>query len=266
MPTQAALLSLLLAGVAFAQTDTFKIITEVTDPTQGWSANYAPLAQDTAGNLYGTTQMGGDLMCNCGVIYKINPDTGAETVLHAFTGGADGGGTEAGVVVDPQGNLYGTALTGGIYEGGVVFKLTPGGTFSVLKAFDSVNDLSGGYLPYAGVVLDQAGNLYGETLEGGSTAGNPSVCDGGGCGTVFKIDASGNYSVLYSFQGEQGDTQYPSITLGIDSSGNLYGTSRQGGTDYLGVLYEISPTGIETDPTQFYRWARRRISSFHSDY
>jgi uncharacterized repeat protein (TIGR03803 family) len=225
---RAVLLSFLFAGAVFAQTDTFRIITEFTTPTQGAGDSYSPLAQDPAGNLYGTTDLGGDPICDCGVIYKINSETGAETVLYTFTGGAGGASPESGVVLDAERNLYGTASSGGNFGSGLVFKLTRGGTFIVLKAFDSVNDPAGGFDPFAGLVFDEAGNLYGVTGEGGSTAGNSSLCNGSGCGTAFKIDSSGNYSVLYSFQGAPGDAQYPFYTPAIDSSGNLYGVANQG--------------------------------------
>src|ERR1039458_1607249 len=116
--------------------------------------------------------------------------TGTETVLHTFTGGADGGVPLAGVVRDSAGNLYGTTELGGnASKGGkgVVFKLDTAGNETVLHSFSG----SDGSYPFAGVTLDSEGNLYGTTSRGGAK----------GYGTVYKVDSTGNESVLYSFTG-----------------------------------------------------------------
>jgi uncharacterized repeat protein (TIGR03803 family) len=144
----------------------------------------AGLVQDAAGNLYGTTEGGGDLACGggfgCGVVFKLGT-TGKETVLHSFTGGADGRDPNAGLVRDAAGNLYGTTRSGGdlacsVAGCGVVFKLDTTSKETVLHSFTL-----GGF-PEAGLLRDGAGKLYGTTFSGGSNA-----CGGQGCGAVFKL-------------------------------------------------------------------------------
>jgi uncharacterized repeat protein (TIGR03803 family) len=136
----------------------------------------AGVSLDAAGNLYGTTEDGGadNGDCNgigCGVVFKLDP-SGQETVLHAFTGGADGGEQyygyfSAGVILDSAGNLYGTTYLGGSGNG-VVFTLNPSGQETVLYSFTGGAD---GGNPYAGVILDSTGNLYGTTYDGGKYGG-----------------------------------------------------------------------------------------------
>jgi len=137
----------------------------------------AGLVRDKEGNLYGTTS-GGGLLTNClglgcGVVFKLDT-TGAETVLYAFTG-PDGADPLADLVRDKAGNLYGTTFSGGTSNQGTVFKLDTKGTETVLHSF-TFTGLDGGG-PESGLVLDEAGNLYGTTLWG-STSGD---------GTVFKL-------------------------------------------------------------------------------
>jgi uncharacterized repeat protein (TIGR03803 family) len=128
------------------------------------------LVFDKVGNLYGTTSYGGD--GGGGVIFQLTPNSNgkwSERILHAFTGGKDGDRPYAGLVFDAAGNLYGTALHGGISGYGTVFKLTPtstgGWTFRTLHQF---TDHPGAY-PEGDLVLDGAGNIYGTTVgwEGG---------------------------------------------------------------------------------------------------
>lgn len=153
------------------------------DGSDVWSG----LVRDSSGNLYGTTQQGGSF--SAGAVFKLDT-TGTETVLYSFSGGSDGGYPDDQVVFDTSGNLYGTTLYGGTgqcsnngFKGcGTVFKLTPGSgawTETVLHSFKGGTD---GQWPYAGLVRDAAGGLYGTTSEGGFVSGECS----GGCGTVFK--------------------------------------------------------------------------------
>jgi uncharacterized repeat protein (TIGR03803 family) len=137
---------------------------------------YSGLLLDAAGNLYGTTFGGGKFACGrtlCGTVFKLDT-TGHETVLHNFSGGADGEGPMAAVVRGTAGNLYGTTLLGGSSNYGTVYKLDANGTETVLWTFDGKTD---GGNPSTGVVRDSAGNLYGATDIGGSS----------GWGTVFKL-------------------------------------------------------------------------------
>ncbi len=176
------------------------------------------LIRDAAGNLYGTTFTGG--VPDRGTVFKLD-STGNETVLYTFSG-ADGGNPFAGMIRDAAGNLYGTTGNGGVFTCygipggcGTVFKLDPTGTLTVLHSFDG-SDGSG---PFAGLVYDNEGNLYGTTAQGGDL-----TCDGGNtCGVVFKLDKKGVLTVLHTFTGGA-DGNNPSATLIRDAGGNLYGT------------------------------------------
>jgi uncharacterized repeat protein (TIGR03803 family) len=136
------------------------------------------IALHPAGNMYGVTSHGG--VANQGVVYKLTP-SGEETILHSFTGGADGG-LPTGIAVGPAGYLYGTTFAGGVgsqtrVQEGDVFKLDTAGNFSLLYSFTGLSD---GGSPEGGVVLDAAANLYGTTYSGGL-----------GAGVVFEIDTAG---------------------------------------------------------------------------
>jgi uncharacterized repeat protein (TIGR03803 family) len=202
----------------------------------------AALIRDDAGNLYGTTQFGGNPACQngCGVVFEIDA-TGLETVLYRFAGGRDGQQPVAGLLRDATGNLYGTTLYGGAPGGkcgtagcGTVFKLSPTAEEIVLHAFRGPD----GELPEAGVVQDSAGNLYGTTLGGG--AYNE--------GTVFMLGPTGLETVLHSFA-DLADGSRPGAGVIRDTSGNLYGTTSigpSGGTYTSGVVFKLSPAGRET--------------------
>ena len=160
----------------------------------------APLL-DVAGTLYGTTQSGGGTQCpngnDCGTVFKINPATGAETVLHAFTGSPDGWGPVA-APIDVGGTLYGTTQRGGTSDAGTVYWVNPkNGHEKVLYSFTGYDD--GGY-PNAALV-DVGGTLYGATGAGGTAAD----------GTVFEIDrATGAETVVYrSRAAPTGGTRWP---------------------------------------------------------
>jgi len=189
----------------------------------------AGVVRDSAGNLYGTTEFGG--ASDAGVVYKVDP-AGTQTVLHTFTGGADGGTPFAGVILDSAGNLYGTTVGGGTAGDGVVYKLDPAGQETVLHNFTGGDD---GNTPWGGVVLDSSGNLYGATNMGG-TANR---------GVVFKVDPAGQETVLYTFSGGD-DGGSPQSGLILDACGNLYGTTYNGGNKDVGVVYELSAAGRET--------------------
>jgi uncharacterized repeat protein (TIGR03803 family) len=196
---------------------------------------YAGVIRDAAGNLYGTTFVGGAY--GGGTVFKID-SAGVFSVLHTFTGGADGGNPAAGVIRDTEGNLYGTTLNGGGVLG-VVFKLDPAGNETVLHTFTGNPD---GAQPQAGVFRDAAGNLYGTTTWGGATAN----------GTVFKIDAAGNETVLRSFMYTRKGGAWPQAGVVRDASGNLYGTTlfssayKGGGDGGAGTLFRVNPAGQET--------------------
>jgi uncharacterized repeat protein (TIGR03803 family) len=195
-------------------------------------APYGALISDPAGNLYGTTYGG---RFQSGTVFQLTPGSGAwtETVLHTFNGGNDGKNPVVGLVRDPAGNLYGTAPAGGASNAGVIFEMTPGSegwTESVIYTFTGGAD---GSQPYAGLILDQAGNLYGTTSQGGSTNN----------GVAFKLaPGSGGWteSVLYTFNGTS-DGGTPQAPLMFDQAGNLYGTTTQGGAAGAGVAFKLTP-------------------------
>jgi uncharacterized repeat protein (TIGR03803 family) len=193
------------------------------------------------GNFYGTAGAGGNGCggVGCGVVFKMDPQ-GTVSVLYNFTGGADGL-YPSGVVQDSDLNLYGTASYGGDFNAGVVFKVDPQGHESVLYSFTGGAD---GGQPVGGVVLDEARNAYGTGNEGGAHNG----------GVVFKLDAMGHESLLYSFTGgtDGGGQVYTSLIR--DDHGNLYGTTYGGGdlnTDLCGsygcgTVFKVTPTGHES--------------------
>lgn len=204
------------------------------------------LIMDSSGNLYGTTLGGG--ANGVGTVFELVNSSGTytERVLYSFTAGSDGGFPLAGLIMDASGNLYGTANSGGNSSDcpggcGVVFKVTPTtGTEVVLYSFTG----SDGAAPYAGLIADASGNLYGTTELGG----NLSDCSGQGCGVVFElVNSSGNYTenVLYSFTGGS-DGAAPTAGLIADASGNLYGTTYLGGTNNDGTVFKLTPSGAET--------------------
>jgi uncharacterized repeat protein (TIGR03803 family) len=191
---------------------------------------YDGLIFDRHGNLYGTTAGGGAF--GQGTVFKM-PSSGGETVLYSFTGGADGGGPLAGVVLGPHGDLYGTTYGGGLaclgVSGGcgVVFAVTPSGSETVLHEF--VENEVDGFSPYSGVVLDHGGNLYGTTKLGGEADR----------GTIFEAYQSGGETVLFGFVvSELGYT--PTGNLVLDKSGNVYGTALYSEPG-CGVIFEMSP-------------------------
>jgi uncharacterized repeat protein (TIGR03803 family) len=159
---------------------------------------------------------------------------GNYTVLYSFTGGADGGTPEAGVIRDSAGNLYGTTQYGGQAGWGAVYKLDTAGNETVLYSFTGGAD--GGY-PVAGVVRDSTGNLHGTTENGGIVNGVRPF----GNGMVYKVDTSGQETVLYSFTGGA-DGNQPNAGVIRDSAGNLYGTA-DGGSSGWGVLYMVDTAG-----------------------
>ena len=199
----------------------------------------------SSGNLYGTTYEGGSGRCfdresgesGCGVVFTLSP-AGTETVLHNFKGG-DGANPHADLILDAAGNLYGTALGGGMEGGfcggdgtcGVVFKLSPSGTEKVLYSFTGPD----GANPLAGLIPDAAGNLYGTTALGGDS----------NVGVVFELircssaPSGYDFKVLYSFKGGA-DGATPQAGLIQDAVGSLYGTAL-GGAHGAGVVFKLTP-------------------------
>lgn len=225
-----------VALAAFSPAQNFTTLKSFTGGSDG-SFPLAGLIQDSAGNLYSTTDSGGDVTGDCapygcGLVYRLNPD-GTETVLHTFED-SDGAGPSAPVTRDKQGNIYGTTTGGGSGNGshGTVFRISPAGK-ETLYSFIGGTD---GCTPYQGVIVGEAGNLYGTTLSCGSSRGY---------GTIFKIDAAGRFTLLHSFAGSDGaNPQYGHLTM--DNAGNLYGVANFGGARNSGVVYELSSSGKYT--------------------
>ena len=198
---------------------------------------YSTLVEGKKGVLYGTTYSGGAFDDGCA--FELVPTASGylENVIYSFSGSAgDGGNPYAGLLYDAKsGALYGTTLYGGAYGPGSVFKLVPtpsGWTESIVYSFEGGSD---GAIPYAGLVEDKSGALYGTTILGGP----------GGNGTVYKLTpASGSYteSILYGFTGTNGDGQYPFGTL-TASGAYLYGTTLDGGANGDGLVFAVKAKG-----------------------
>jgi uncharacterized repeat protein (TIGR03803 family) len=232
------------------------------------------MVADSAGNLYGTTEAGGNKsskcapwtgLAGCGVVFELSPTKHGwrEKVLHVFTAGKDGAVPNPGVILDSAGNLYGTTLFGGDHKPlfcqaggpyppgcGVVFKLTPTAhgpwTETVLYTFTGGED---GNEPGVSPTFDSNGNLYGTTGIGGNLS-----CGAYGCGVVFKLTPAEQgpwtESVLHTFNNST-DGGFPyNGGVTFDSQGNLYGTALYGGdvsascneNPGCGVIYQLAPT------------------------
>jgi hypothetical protein len=246
----ASIVFVVLVSASAAPAATYKILHSFGNGSGGvWP--YGNLISDPAGNLYGTTY---GINGAVGAVFELTPNsngTWTETVLHTFTG-PDGKAPFAGLIFDDAGNLYGTTAWGGVScalgECGLVFKLTPNSngtwTETVLHYFTGGDD---GGEPYAGLISDAAGNLYGTTYYGGG-----SGCGGTGCGTVFKLspnsDSTWTESVIYSFTGNA-DGGLPIAGLILDKAGNLYGTTVFAGDvagACCGVVFELTPNSNGT--------------------
>lgn len=187
----------------------------------------AALAMATNGWLYGTTFLGGDH--GQGAIFKITTNGDYATVWH-FTGGADGAFPEAALLAASDGNFYGSTTAGGTSGGGVLFRLTTAGAFTVLHSFSWDPD---GGSPRGGLVQGADGALYGTTTYGGTNSGN---------GTVFKITTGGVFTQLWSFTGgNDGQNPFAKLVQGADSA--LYGTCNAGGSNGYGTVFRITTNG-----------------------
>lgn len=186
---------------------------------------YGGMLRDSVGNLYGTTSNCGAY--NQGTVFKLDT-SGAETVLHSFTGGTTDGCDPFGTpTMDKSGNLYGTTDSCGASGDGIVWKLSKKGTETVLHNF--AGGSSDGALPVAGVIMDAKGNLYGVTQIGGAS----------NYGTVYELNKKGTLTLLHSFGGSDGENPYAVVLW--DAKGNLYGTAVQGGSDNYGTLWKLTP-------------------------
>jgi uncharacterized repeat protein (TIGR03803 family) len=205
----------------------------------------ASLSEDAAGNLYGAATGNGSIPAPSSV-FKLT-QAGELTVLHDFTGVPDGDVANTAPILGTAGNLYGTTLTGGFVCNsqyfssgcGVIYKVDANGQYSVIHTFEKIKD---GFQPQ-GLAMDGAGNLYGSTGLGGVLCFLDRIA---GCGTVFKIDTSGTYTVLHRFK--MADGVFPNPVT-VDAAGNVYGITQGGGDrkcfrpDGCGTIFKINTAG-----------------------
>jgi len=218
------------------------------------------LLLDSAGNLYGEWGPGA---YGKGDVFELSPGAGGwtENVLYSFCardGCPDGDVPEFGLAWDGSGNLYGVTTGGGAYNAGVAFQLEyQEGAWeeNVLHSFRGSQ--SDGYAPYAGPIVDQAGNVYGTTLQGGGGAG----CGPTGCGSVYRLskgtDGRWTETILYNFPHYPKNGGGPAAGLVLDKAGNLYGTTTGGGDANCscGVVFKLAPeTGGKWKYTVMHRF------------
>jgi uncharacterized repeat protein (TIGR03803 family) len=222
--------SALFAAMAIASSaQTFTQLASFTDG----SSVFSSLIQGRDGGLYGISNNGGT--GGYGTVFKVTP-TGTLITMYRFCSQqncADGFYPYGGLVLGTDGNFYGTAQNGGVSGMGVVFKITPGGAYSVLHSFSGTD----GNYPDAGLALGSDKNFYGVTSSGGTL----------GIGTVFKMTPAGTLTTLHSFEGSDG--YYPSAPLVQGTDGNFYGTTTRGGTNGnacyagCGTVFKITAAG-----------------------
>ena len=241
-------------GVVFSLTPPVSVCKTVRCASGEWTENvlyqfagtpdgrmpgYGKVTFDSQGNLYGTTAVAG-ANCDSGTVFQMAKagNTWTETPIYSFDffrQPANGYFPQHGVIIDPNGNPFGTTLAGGSnnLDYGTVFELTNvpgiGWQETVVYSFQGTTD---GIYPYAGLVSDSSGNLYG-------------AASGGGGGTVFQLSPAGNtyaFTVLHSFSGQPGQNCGPWGTLTMDASGNLYGTTKCSGANQLGNVCKLTKT------------------------
>jgi uncharacterized repeat protein (TIGR03803 family) len=199
------------------------------------------VVMDSSGNLYGATALGGAYLD--GTVFKVSL-TGTETTLYTFgTSSGDGKNPIGGVILDSAGNVYGVTVEGGAYGNGSVYKVSPDGAETILHSFGGPYGSSvDGYLPQAGLIMDNNGNLYGTTGYGGDNDD----------GVVFEYSASGEYTILANFEPNNGPA-LPYASLTLSSSGVLYGTTYAGGTSIVGTVFSLTPSsgGVWTVDTLY---------------
>jgi hypothetical protein len=296
--TPKKLISLLLALAALSSPASAEWKEKVLYSFQGGSDGFQPaggVVFDKSGNLYGATSWGGTICPSpgCGVVFEVSPPStkgGAwtETAIYVFKGvqGGLGDGLTpvGGLIIDQQGNLYGTTSLGGsgpcVLLGspagcGTVYKLSPPAKKgqpwkeTILHNFQGGTD---GYFPWGDLVFDKNGNLYGATQFGGGKGTTCNQFYGGNCGTVFKLSApakkSGKWKekVLHRFAGGT-DGATPNGGMVLDSKGTIYGTTYIGGYNCphnsgngCGTVFKLVPPGTKGD-----QWTEKILHRFKAN-
>jgi uncharacterized repeat protein (TIGR03803 family) len=267
-----AVMTLAFAPAAYAQT--YTIVHSFAGGATDAAAPNGELIQDAAGNLYGTSYEGGAY--NYGTVFKLDP-SGVVTILHSFNAEIEPTRPVAGLFRDPEGNFYGTtpnsvfmldtnnvvttlsrssgsnfklvSVDGVLYSTtwgaacGTIFSVRKNGKEKVVHTFSGPD----GCAPQ-GLIRDSAGNFYGATEMGGA-----GCISSYGCGTIFKLDTTGVFSVLYSFTGGA-DGAHPSGRLIRDGKGNIHGVTTNGGDPACncGVVFRLDADGNETVARTFF--------------
>jgi uncharacterized repeat protein (TIGR03803 family) len=221
----------------------------------------AGLVFDKYGNLYGTTFFGGTK--DSGTVFELMRGNGkwTEKILYNFAGYKNGGNPRFPVILDKAGNLYGTIVEGGAYGDGLVFELVLDKGRWTQKWLHSFNHDGKDGIGPGPVIVDNVGNLYGTTANGGA---DTSGCNGYGCGTVFELmhnNSKWTEKVLHSFDGKDGHGSETNVIF--DNVGNLYGTTYEGGTDSSGCNGFGCGTVFELTPNNG-KWTEKLLHSFGS--
>jgi|HubBroStandDraft_6_1064221.scaffolds.fasta_scaffold42519_2 uncharacterized repeat protein (TIGR03803 family) len=227
-------------GVVFSLNSAgrYAVVHEFTGTADG--SQPGDLIRDSAGNLYGAAELDGP--DGFGTVFEIDT-SGTFAILHTFTGGSDGGYPQGRLLRDVNGNIHGVAGTAADrLDQGEVFHLDASGTLSVLRTFTNP---AKGLHPLS--LLDVGGVLYGATYGGGDTNCDVSGIGNEGCGVLFQIGKTGEYSVVHTFEMTDGEQPTGALTLGID--GIVYGVTLKGGAtcpsaDRLGtcgVVFQYKP-------------------------
>ena len=245
------------ANSALAQTETV-LCSFGLQAGQG-ATPWDSLILDQKGNFYGTTEQGG--ANGLGTVFRLSPPATkrgvwTETVLYSFgSQSGDGVNPYDSLIVDKEGNLYGTTYSGGANNVGTVFELSPekGGVWTETVLYRFGGTPNDGSLPYAGLIMDKKGNLYGTTTGGGAYS----------FGTVFKLSPKKGgvwtETVLYSFGSQSDDGVNPYGVLIMDKKGDLYGTTTGGGAYVYGEVFKLSPPAGESSV-----WTEKVLYSFGS--
>lgn len=258
--TERILIVVVVIGGAYASAQTLTTLYSFGSASGDGVDPQGGVVFDAAGNLYGTTAVGGIGGSN-GILFQLSPpatkgNPWTESILHKFRGKPDGAIPECRVIVKATGHLFGTTWGGGANNLGTAFVSVPpavsGGEWTEQPIYSFGNSSTDGLNPNAGLVAGKQG-LYGVTFGGGAS----------GRGTVFQLtppsDSKSPWTetILHSFAAS-GDAAFPSSELVMDEHGNLYGTTTLGGTNNLGAVYEVSPPKAPGAP-----WTEAVIFSFN---